>query len=104
MSQIEVTVEGGVVRVDVEHLKMGKQKQATIKWKLKTAGCIFPSDGIVIEGNDGQFSNFQVSDAGTTFSCVDANTNNKEYKYDVKVKQGDATLILDPTITNEGGP
>ena len=103
MSQIEVTVEGNVVRVSVEKLKMGKQKDATIKWKLKTDDWTFPEDGIVIVGGgDGQFSNFSVGDKGTTFSVVDANTNTKDYKYDIKVVKGSQTLVLDPVIANEG--
>lgn len=102
MSQIEVTVQGGEVRVSVEKLKMGKQKDATIKWKLTTGGWTFPRDGIVIHDGDGQFSNYQVSDKGTMFSVVDANTNTHDYKYDVKVTDGKQVIVLDPTISNEG--
>ena len=102
MSQVKVTVQDGNVGVDIQHLKMGKQKDATIKWKVETAGWTFPSDGIVFENNDGQFSDFKVTDNGKTFSCVDANTNTKDYMYDVKVTDGKQYKVLDPTIGNEG--
>jgi hypothetical protein len=102
MSQVEVTVTGDRVSVNVEDLKMGKQKNVTIKWQLQTAGWTFPSDGIVVHDNDGQFSNFKVNGGGRTFSCVDANTNTKDYKYDVRVTDGKRVLVLDPTIGNEG--
>ncbi|HEX6706981.1 MAG TPA: hypothetical protein VF169_19640 [Albitalea sp.] len=103
MNQIDVTVADGKVSVNIDKLKMGKQKQAKIEWQLKTDGYTFPSDGIVIPGNDGQFSDFRVNGSGRTFSCVDANTNSKDYKYDVKVIDRNGTPYeLDPTIQNEG--
>jgi hypothetical protein len=103
MNQIDVTVQDGKVSVNIDKLKMGKQKQATIQWQIKTDGYTFPGDGITIPGNDGQFSDFKVNGNSRTFSCVDANTNSKEYKYDVKVVDSSGrSLELDPTIQNEG--
>lgn len=102
MSQVEVTVNGDQVSVDVEDLKMGKQKDVTIRWQIQTNGWTFPSNGIVVHDNDGQFSDFKVNGSGKVFSCLDKNTNTKDYKYDVTVTDGKRTLVLDPTIGNEG--
>ncbi|WP_280152652.1 hypothetical protein [Piscinibacter sp. XHJ-5] len=102
MSQVAVRVNGDQVSVDIDDLKMGKLKNETIKWNLQTQGWTFPSDGIVIHDNDGQFTDFKVNGGGKVFSCVDANTNTKNYKYDVKVTDGKRVLVLDPTIGNEG--
>ena len=43
-----------------------------------------------------------VNGSGKVFSCLDKNTNTKDYKYDVTVTDGKRTLVLDPTIGNEG--
>ena len=101
-SEVDVEVVNGEVRVSTEKLKMGKDHNQTIKWHLKTQGWTFAENGILIHGNDGQFTG--PSNKGSIFSWEDANTNTQSYKYDVTVTDGTQTKVLDPTIDNEGGP
>jgi hypothetical protein len=101
MALVAVTVVNGAVRVDVEHLSMEDEgHDAVIQWHVDTPGWRFPSDGIVIENNQGQFVNLHVFDDGDKFRCIDLNNDGKEYKYDVKVTNGTATLTQDPYIKN----
>jgi hypothetical protein len=101
-SKVTVSVAGNVVSVDTDKLHMaGKGGNAPIEWEMTTAGWTFPSNGIVIEGNDGQFTELQPHDQGRKFKCVDKNDDGRTYKYDVNVTDGKVTLTLDPTIENE---
>ena len=100
-SKVMVSVSGNVVSVDVSNLRMaGKGHNAPIEWEMATSGWSFPSNGIVIKGNDGQFTQLQTYDQGRKFKCNDKNDDGKTYKYDVNVTNGQTTLTLDPTIEN----
>jgi hypothetical protein len=102
MSKVEVSVVNGKVIVDKEKLSMvGKGSNAPIQWQLNTSGWTFPSNGIVIHGNDGEFTDLATADGGRKFKCVDKNKDGKKYKYDINVTDGKGTLTLDPIIENE---
>ena len=104
MAKVDVSVVQGVVKVEPDTLPMGGQgHNATIEWKLNTPGWTFPSDGIVIEGNDGQFKHLRPIDHGLKFQCTDTNNDSKSYKYTVKVTNGTSTLEKDPIIQNGDG-
>jgi hypothetical protein len=104
MSKVDVSVVNGAITVVPDILPMGGQgHNATIEWKLHTPGWTFPSDGIVIDGNDGQFKHLRPIDKGLKFQCTDANNDAKPYKYNVKVTDGKTTLELDPIIQNGDG-
>ncbi|HEY0856130.1 MAG TPA: hypothetical protein VGE16_03690 [Albitalea sp.] len=102
MSRVEVSIVNGYVTVDRETLSMvGKGRNAPIQWNLTTPGWTFPSNGIEIEGNDGEFTQLRPTDEGTKFKCMDRNTGGKAYKYNINVTNGKTTLSLDPIIQNE---
>jgi len=104
MAKVDVSVVNGAIKVDPETLAMGgRGHNATIEWKLNTTGWTFPSDGIVIDDNHGQFKHLRPIDKGLKFQCTDTNDDSGRYKYTVKVTDGKTTLELDPIIQNGDG-
>jgi len=102
MSKVEVSVVNGAIQVDRENLSMvGKGRNKPIHWNLTTPGWYFPVDGIVINNNEGEFTELSPGDEGRKFKCVDRNNDGKTYKYDINVTNGKIRLTLDPTIQNE---
>jgi len=130
VATVRVTVDGRKITVEPYDLSMvGRGRNAPIEWVMTNGGgtsaskgifsalwrhlrrclrrClrreptwVFPPNGIVIQGNDGQFTQLRPDEKGSKFTCVDQNTDGKTYKYDVNVTNGKDTLTLDPTIRN----
>ena len=99
---VQVTVVGGVIRVDPDTLPV-RGKNATIFWVLQTAGCTFPDDAVAFKtSTDDQFSDGQSQANGRRYHLKNKNTVLKDYPYMIKVMQGSTLLQLDPTIRNNG--
>ena len=96
--QVKVTITGKVISVDIEPVKP-KDKNVNIHWTIDTAGWDFTANGIVIEDNQGQFS--EPEKKNKFFKWKDKNDDKKKYKYTVNVTDGKETISLDPWIWNE---
>ena len=73
-------------------------ENVTITWHI-TGGWKFDPNGIDLPVGSGQFTNPQ--GAGTSkFSWVDANTDDKKYKYYVRITKGAEKCVIDPSVVN----
>lgn len=101
MPEVNVSVVNNQISVDPPTLPMsGRGPNVQIQWNLTTPGWTFPSNGIVIDNNDGQFTQLRPTAGGTKFLAVDANNNSTLYKYMVNLTNGQDQLSLDPYIQN----
>lgn len=96
-----VKVAGGYIVIDQEPIVV-HNANATIVWRISTAGYDFPADGIVFKGptND-QF--FDCAPRGPVFQCKDKKTVPGLYRYTIKVVASGglaAPQPLDPSIMN----
>ena len=70
----------------------------TITWQV-TGGWMFDTNGIDLPTGSGQFSN--PAGTGTAkYTWVDANTDDKNYKYIIRLKKGGAKCEIDPSVVN----
>jgi hypothetical protein len=82
---------------NAEHLEVAGLDQ-TITWHV-TGGWMFDANGIDLPTAATQFTNPQ--GGGTNkFSWVDANTDDKKYKYAVRMTKGKDKCVIDPSIVN----
>ena len=82
---------------NAEHLEVAGSNQ-TITWHV-TGGWTFDGNGIDLPSGGGQFSNPQ--GGGTNkFTVLDANTDDKNYKYKVYLSKGKDKCVIDPSIVN----
>ena len=102
MLEVNVSVVNNQVVADPPTISAGGGQNVTIQWNLTTPGWTFPDDGIVIENNNGEFTQLRPIAGGTKFIAVDANNNGVRYKYDINVTNGQARLSVDPYIQNQG--
>jgi hypothetical protein len=101
MSEVNVSVVNNNIVVDPPTLNMaGRGPNAQIQWNLTTPGWTFPSNGIVIDNNNGEFTQLRPIAGGSKFLGVDANNNATLYKYMINVTNGQEQLSLDPYIQN----
>ena len=110
-----VSVSGGMITVDPEHIVVCNSN-VPITWRLDPqAPYAFRADGIIIDYQDGEFDdcrpgkNGTASGAGKTFVCLDLNKKHgtggqRNYKYTVRLDSTDgspAPQDKDPWIVND---
>ena len=100
---VTVTNNNGLLSVAVGDSRLKPKGQKNLKWTLSTAGYQFTSDGIAIQNNTGQFTNFKNSNNGQTYTVDDANTDQLSYTYTISVVASSNPALrgrLDPMIQN----
>jgi hypothetical protein len=103
---VTVTLSGTNPVVSVSDAKLKPKGKKTLKWTMGTPGWKFPSNGIVIPTNAGQFTNFSPSSDGQTYTVDDANTDTLGYNYTINVQataNPKLAAALDPMIQNGDG-
>lgn len=101
MPEVNVSVVNNQISVDPATLSMvGRGPNAQIQWNITTPGWTFPSNGIVIDNNNGEFTQLRPIAGGSKFLAVDANSNSILYKYIINLTNGQDQLSLDPYIQN----
>ena len=100
---VSVTITNDRIDVPVPDPVPVHGSHAVIHWEIKTAGYIFPDDGIVVRDDTGnEFSGGHTAEHGIKFQLNDKNSFKKTYKYTVTVLKGSTRLTpLDPTIAND---
>ena len=82
---------------NAEHLEVAGENQ-TITWHA-TGGWKFDANGIDLPSGSNQFSGAQ--GGGTNkFSVVDANSDDKKYKYTIWLTKGKDKCQIDPSVLN----
>lgn len=101
---VNIVVTGGAgscTVTDPGTLHVPRNGAPVIKWRV-TGPYQFPQDGIVIQGNTGDFQ-VQPRPAGNQMFIVnDRNTKTAYYKYTIKVEGNGAACDKDPGIVNDG--
>lgn len=101
MREVNVSIVNNQIVPEPATLNMaGAGSDAVIQWNLTTAGWTFPADGIVIDNNNGEFTQLRPIAGGAKFLGVDANNNSTLYKYTINVTNGQQRLSEDPYIQN----
>jgi guanyl-specific ribonuclease Sa len=99
----QVSVADGKINIDQEVIEFKpEEKNVTIAWQLpKGSPHRFPRDGIVFEKPDGEIVECQARSEGTEFTCLNRHTKRGDYKYSIKVQEGNKPPIeRDPTVRN----
>ncbi len=99
----QVSVVDGRINIDQEVIEFKpEEKDVTIAWQLpKDSKHRFTRDGIVIEKGEGEFVQCQTRSEGIEFTCLNRHTRPGEYKYSIKVQDGNQPpIVRDPTIRN----
>jgi hypothetical protein len=82
---------------NAEHLEVAGGSE-TITWHV-AGGWKFDKTGIDLPSGGGQFSGAQGA-GDTKYSIVDANTDDKKYKYKIYLTKGSDKCVIDPSIVN----
>ena len=100
---VTVTNNNGLLSVAVGDSQLKPTGKKNLKWTMSTTGYQFTNDGIAIQNNTGQFTNFKNSNNGQTYTVDDANTDTNTYSYTVSVVGSSNPGLrgrVDPTIKN----
>lgn len=100
---VTVTNNNGLLSVSVGDPQLKPKGQKNLKWTLSTVGYQFTSNGIAVENNTSQFTNFKASNNGQSFTVDDANTDQNTYNYTINVVSASNPELrgrLDPQIKN----
>ncbi len=114
-----VTIDGDMIKLDQEVLIFRPGERGTVTWSLPENGPFrFPENGIVIEGrlldqvirgnppsvaldpSQKEIVDCALVKGGLQFTCNNRHTMPGNYKYTIRVRNGDRLLVRDPPAIN----
>ncbi len=103
-TNVSVSVVNGRVVLSPDPLQVGDGHNVLLTWTVVTPGWAFAEDAVVIDGNDGEFDDLEVSSDRKVAHETDKDDNAQSYKYSVSLTDGTNTITADPAIQNGGHP
>lgn len=103
-TSVSVSVVNGQVVLSPDPLQVGDGHNVLLTWTIATPGWTFAEDAVVIDNNDGEFDDLEVSSDRKVAHETDKDDNAQSYKYSVSLTDGSNTITADPAIQNGGHP
>ncbi|MEJ6007857.1 hypothetical protein WG899_20095 [Paucibacter sp. AS339] len=100
---VNVTVNGAAITANPDPVAMSKQHNK-LRWELKSSGYTFADNGIVIQGNGGDYGDCGIKGKDKRmFECKKLkHADGKRFKYDINLlNAAGQSISVDPVIQND---